>query len=123
LAAPLDLPVVPGDEALLHAAVRNLIDNAVRHGRSGGEVELRVTVEDGRVALSILDRGPGMPEALIDRAGERFFRVPGTSVDGAGLGLSLVRRIADLHGGALIIANRQDGAGLQATIHLPASGA
>lgn len=116
-----EIPAVQGDEALLHAAIRNLIDNAVRHGGAGGEIAVRLAAEAGQLTLSVLDRGPGMPEELIDRAGERFFRVPGASADGAGLGLSLARRIAELHGGALTVANRQDGAGLQATIHLPSA--
>lgn len=120
---PAGHPTVRGDEALLHVALRNLVDNAVRHAGAGGALELRLDVDAGHVALSVLDRGPGIPEALVGRAGERFFRVPGTSASGAGLGLSLVRRIAELHGGTLAIANRREGTGLQATLRLPLSGA
>lgn len=98
--------VVRGDPALIRIAVRNLLDNALRHGAEpGGDPTVAVAVAAGAVAVS--DRGPGLPAA--DSEGEELSRFRSASPGGTGLGLSIAARIAELHGGELIARNREGG--------------
>ena len=95
--------VVQGDERLLRRALRNLLENARRYGE-GGEITLsaeRTSSLPARVELRVCDRGPGIPEALRERIFEPFFRLPGHAEreGGVGLGLALVKQIAERHGG------------------------
>jgi signal transduction histidine kinase len=93
--------VLRGDPRLLRRLVRNLLDNARRHG-GGAAVEARVTrLASAGARLSVLDRGPGVPEAERERVFEPFYRPAGTPETGSGygLGLALVRQIALAHGG------------------------
>ncbi|OOG40020.1 two-component sensor histidine kinase [Polaromonas sp. A23] len=87
-----------GDETLLAVLVRNLVDNAVRYSPPLARVKVSVQQQAGRVVLSVEDSGPGMTEAERLRLGERFFRVTGNTESGSGLGWSIVRRIAAVHG-------------------------
>ncbi|MDE2401832.1 MAG: sensor histidine kinase N-terminal domain-containing protein [Burkholderiales bacterium] len=89
---------VPGNETLLAVLVRNLVDNAVRYSPPSARVNVGLQRRDGRVVLSVEDSGPGLTEADLLRLGERFFRVPGSPESGSGLGWSIVRRIAAVHG-------------------------
>ncbi len=110
-----------GDRVRLEQALGNLIDNALRHGE--GDVGLAV-VESGRaVELHVADSGPGLPPDFLDRAFERFSRPdaargPG---GGAGLGLSIVRMIAEAHGGSAHARNRPEG-GADVWVALPRDG-
>ena len=111
-----------GDERLLRRAVRNLLENARRYGGVGEiEVSLRAGPAPGSVKLSVDDRGEGVVPALRERIFEPFFRLPGHAeqAGGVGLGLSLVRQIAERHGGSVRCAAR-DGGGSSFTIELPA---
>ena len=92
---------VQGDEKLLRRAVRNLLENARRYG--GGEIDTRVHATPAGAELRICDRGPGVPEAHRERIFEAFFRLPGHAEreGGVGLGLALVRQIAQTHGGSV----------------------
>jgi signal transduction histidine kinase len=100
---------VPGDERLLRRALRNLLENARRYG--GGEVTLAAAREGGRAVLRVCDRGPGVPEALRERIFEPFFRLPGHAEreGGVGLGLALVKQIAQRHGGSVRCEAREGG--------------
>jgi signal transduction histidine kinase len=101
---------VSGDEKLLRRALRNLLENARRYG--GGEVGVQVRrAADGRAELSVCDRGPGVPEAHRERIFEAFFRLPGHAEreGGIGLGLALVRQIAQAHGGSVRCEPREGG--------------
>jgi two-component system sensor histidine kinase QseC len=89
---------VQGDATLLGVLVRNLLDNAVRYSPAAARVLVQMQQRDGRVHLSVEDSGPGLDESQRARLGERFFRVPGSEPGGSGLGWSIVRRIAALHG-------------------------
>lgn len=98
-----------GSARLLQRLVRNLLDNALRHGGGRAEVELRA--QPGQVELDVLDRGPGVEEGERERVFEPFYRVRGASEarGGVGLGLSLVRQIARQHGGEVVCLPRTGG--------------
>ncbi len=110
-----------GNERLIRRALRNLLENARRYG--GGEVELGVQRVGAQVELRVCDRGPGVPEAYRERIFEPFFRLPGHAekAGGVGLGLALVRQIAERHGGGVRCEPR-DGGGSCFTLGLPLSG-
>lgn len=100
----------------------NLIGNALRHAPAGGRIEARLERVAGGVALVVRDTGPGVPEELLPRLGERFFRVARESavngVEGTGLGLSIVDRIARLAGARMAFSNHPEG-GLVARVTFP----
>ena len=114
--------VVGGDERLLRRAVRNLLENARRYG--GGEITVGLSelgpatrartgasAVSRRVALRVCDRGPGVPAAMRERIFEPFFRLPGHAeqAGGVGLGLALVKQIAERHGGSVRCEPREGG--------------
>jgi signal transduction histidine kinase len=109
---------VPGEERLLRRAVRNLVENARRYG--GDQVEVEVRARADEVELAVSDRGPGVPEAYRERIFEAFFRLPGHAEreGGIGLGLSLVRQIAERHHGKVRCEPR-DGGGSCFVLCLP----
>ena len=116
--------VVPGVARLLRRAVRNLLENAVRHGRRTGRAEVvaQLSLQGGHAVLHIDDRGPGVPPDQRERIFEPFYRLPGASEreGGVGLGLALVRQIAARHGGSVACDNREGG-GARFTLRLPKS--
>lgn len=109
---------VAGDPALLRRMLRNLLENAARHGAP--PVEIEVTNEAGRVRITVSDRGPGVRERERERIFEPFYRAQGASerAGGAGLGLALVRQIATKHGGEVRCYAR-DGGGTAFMVTLP----
>jgi signal transduction histidine kinase len=121
--ASVDAPgqlFVAGDERLLRRALRNLLENARRYG--GGEIAVVLRpLERGGATMQVCDRGTGVPPAMRERIFEPFFRMPGHAeqAGGVGLGLSLVKQIAERHGGRIRCEGR-DGGGSCFTIELPA---
>ncbi len=113
---------VEGDPRLLGRMVRNLMQNALRHGAP--PVEARVERDDGRVRLSVRDHGAGVPEGEGERVFEAFYRPSGRSesAGGWGLGLSLVRQIAAHHGAIVRYESPADG-GARFVVEFPASSA
>jgi two-component system, OmpR family, sensor histidine kinase QseC len=107
---------VRGNPVLLRILLRNLIDNAVHHTPPGTSVHIDITNKQGQICLSVSDNGPGIPASELDRLGERFYRPLGTSASGSGLGLSIVKRIAEIHAASLQLASPENGNGLTATI-------
>jgi len=105
---------------LLRILLRNLIDNAVRYTPAGALVQVRVDREDGRSRITVSDNGPGIPEEEREKVLERFYRPLGSGEQGSGLGLSIVQRIAAIHGAKLQLASGEAGRGLQVTIAFPA---
>jgi signal transduction histidine kinase len=109
---------VRGDARLLRRLVRNLLENARRHGAP--PIELRVARTPRGGEIRVADHGGGVPEALRERVFEPFFRVPGAKeATGAGLGLALVRQIARRHGGEARCVARERG-GSEFLVELPA---
>ena len=103
--------------------MRNLLDNAIRYTPRGGRVDVRVSQWQGsppRAVLSVTDTGPGIPEAERGRVFDRFHRVPGTAAGGSGLGLALVRSVANRHEGQVALESGPGGTGLRVVVTLPA---
>ncbi|HEY2927561.1 HAMP domain-containing sensor histidine kinase [Piscinibacter sp.] len=115
--APL---VVTGDERLLRRALRNLLENAKRYG--GDDVSVSTERAGTDALVRVCDRGPGVPEPLRERIFEPFYRLPGHAEKsgGVGLGLSLVKQIAERHGGH-VRCEARDGGGSCFVIALPQS--
>ncbi len=105
-------------EALLVSALRNLLDNALRHSPRQGSVVLRIARLPGEVEFCVLDEGSGMNAAELAQATQRFWR-SGARDTGSGLGLSIVNAIAMRHGGELKLSQRPGG-GTAARLRLPA---
>lgn len=114
---------VLGDRAQLHAAVSNLVENAVRYSPEGSRVSVTVDDnEDDAVRISVADRGVGIPSEELERIFERFYRVdPARARDtgGTGLGLSIVKHVAASHGGSVEVWS-EPGTGSTFTLVLPA---
>jgi two-component system sensor histidine kinase QseC len=105
------LPIT-GDEGLLATLLRNLVDNAARYSPPGSLVTVRFTP----AALVVEDSGPGLADEQLARLGDRFYRAPGQSQSGSGLGISIVQRVAELHGLAVRFGNRGDRSGLRVSV-------
>jgi signal transduction histidine kinase len=115
---------VAGETRLLHRALRNLLENARRYG--GGDIEVSLRSVPGpagaRAEIRVCDRGPGVPPEMRERIFEPFFRMPGHAEQdgGVGLGLALVKQIAERHGGSVRCEGREGG-GSSFVIELPAA--
>ncbi|MFV2017742.1 sensor histidine kinase [Micromonospora sp. LOL_023] len=116
-AMPDTMPVVAsGDPALIRIALRNLIQNAVQHGRVADQpAEVRLTVTADPPTVRVRDRGGGLSEAVVDAPEQRF---RSGAEDGTGLGLSIASWVAELHGGKVRLVNVADG-GTEARLRLP----
>ncbi|MBI4260450.1 MAG: HAMP domain-containing protein [Actinobacteria bacterium] len=117
-----DRPVdVRGSARDLGLLVRNLIDNAVRYTRPGGEIEVSVGREDARAVIRVRDTGIGIPTRDLHRVFERFYRVDrarSRETGGTGLGLSIVKHVAENHGGSVDVRS-QLGVGSTFEVRLP----
>lgn len=111
---------VSGETRLLRRLIRNLLDNAQRYGRS--PIDIAVTRVNEDAALTVCDRGPGIPVSERERIFEPFYRLPGQREGdgGSGLGLAIVRQIARRHGGEALCEARPDG-GTCFRVTLPAA--
>jgi signal transduction histidine kinase len=100
---------IAGDERLLRRALRNLLENARRYG--GSDISVQVSTSGNQAMVQVCDRGPGVPEAQRERIFEPFYRLPGHAeqAGGVGLGLSLVKQIAERHGGRVRCTARDGG--------------
>jgi len=118
LQAPETL-VIEGHPVLLGRALDNLISNAIKFSSKDGEVQIRVAPVSEGVQISVEDRGPGVPESELAQLFSPFYRGSnGLRANGQGLGLAIVERIVQVHGGRCLAANRAGG-GLSMTLQLP----
>lgn len=113
LRVDLEDPVrLSGDEDKLRRMLINLIDNAIRYNREeDGEIRINLKVKNQKVLFEIYNSGKGIPDAELDRVFEQFYRVEksrSSSSGGSGLGLTIVRRIVELHHGHISITSEQD---------------
>lgn len=108
--AAANLPSIQGSALLLHELFANLLDNAIRYTPSGGTIAVRVRLGGGLV-VEVEDSGIGIPPAEREKVFERFYRVLGSGVDGSGLGLPIVKEIADLHHARVSLHDAANGSG------------
>jgi signal transduction histidine kinase len=103
---------------MLQRALDNLLRNALRFNPAAQPIEISACKQAGHLELSIRDHGPGTAAEHLTRLGEPFFRAPGQTSSGHGLGLAIARRAAERHGGQLELNNHAQG-GFVATLRLP----
>ena len=106
------------NEELLFIAFRNLFDNAIRYSPNLGSIHVEIGRHEQQIKVSIEDTGNGVDDEVLLRLGQRFFRVLGTQQQGSGLGISITRKIIELHNGTLRFMHAERG-GLRAEIILP----
>jgi two-component system OmpR family sensor kinase len=118
------LPVfVRGERDALGTLIRNLVDNAVRYTPPGGRVDVFVEKSPhvmARAVLRVLDNGPGIAREERERVFDRFYRRPGTPAPGSGLGMAIVKAIADAHGASIELGEGAQGQGLEVKVSFPA---
>jgi NtrC-family two-component system sensor histidine kinase KinB len=114
-----ELPEVSVDLGQIAHVFSNFVSNAVKHTKPGGEIALEASDHGPGVRFSVIDGGPGIPEEHQARLFERFFRVPGTEVSGAGLGLAIARELVAAQGGEIGVRS-QPGQGSEFYFDLPA---
>lgn len=110
--------IVEGNPLLLAEMIKNLLDNAIKYTPTGGSVVVRL-VHGSEAVVEIQDNGIGIPKADAERIFERFYRVLGTGAEGSGLGLSIVKEIADRHSARVSLAENHQGPGCLARVCLP----
>jgi signal transduction histidine kinase len=116
-----DGPMVKGDGDLLCTMLDNLLRNAIRFSPEGASVDVRVTMDEDDVCITVRDRGPGIPAEFIDKVFERFFQVPSeVGRQGSGIGLAIAHNVALLHDGHIAVSNVEDG-GCAFVVVLPLS--
>jgi signal transduction histidine kinase len=121
---PETLPPVLGDESALRRVFQNLVGNAIKYGATGGWIGLQAQAAGREVRIGVSDRGIGIAAAEQARIFEPFYRAPDVSsaqIHGAGLGLSLVKRIVEAHGGRITVRS-EPGHGSEFVVQLPAAG-
>ncbi|BCL74948.1 sensor histidine kinase [Jeongeupia sp. HS-3] len=114
-----EVMAISGRPELLQELVGNLIDNAIRYAGPGKMVTVRTTGIEGYARLQVIDNGPGVPEDERDKVFRRFYRIPGSQVEGSGLGLGIVHEIARLHDASIALSHTPGG-GLTVTVDFPA---
>jgi len=115
------LPLVSGDSLALHRVLDNLLGNAFKFTPKGGQVTVRLQRQGENVVLQVSDTGIGIPSDQLRRVFERFYQVDGSATrrfGGIGLGLALVKEIAEAHGGQVTVTS-QVGVGTTFTVSLP----
>lgn len=118
---PAELPMLRLDHVLFEQVLFNLIDNAAKYAPPGSVIRIQARTDRDRVLLQVLDEGPGIPQADIERVFDSFYRVSKTDHvrAGTGLGLSICRGFVEAMGGTISAANRADRSGAVFTITMP----
>jgi two-component system sensor histidine kinase QseC len=111
--AAVDVLGYPGLVAIM---LRNLIDNAIRYSPAGGNVCVQASGDGQAATVSVSDEGPGIAPEERSKVGQRFYRILGSGESGSGLGLSIVNRIAELHGATLALEDGSNGKGLSVAV-------
>ena len=107
---------IRGNAELIRVLIRNLLDNAIKHTPQGTTVQLSITQVEGRINLTVSDNGPGLVEEERSKVLQRFYRPEGTQEAGSGLGLSIVKRIAEVHDATLKVLPLSEGRGLRVSV-------
>ncbi len=108
--------VINGYPGLISVLLRNLVDNAIRYCAPGGTVRVDAARACAAASLSVTDDGRGIPPEEREKVGQRFYRVLGTGESGSGLGLSIVYRIAEIHGAPVTLGDGPGGKGLRVVV-------
>jgi signal transduction histidine kinase len=111
--------LITGDFMSLEIMISNLIDNAIKYSLPGGKVDIYLQKQHSRIALNIEDQGPGIPTTEKERVFNRFVRLQGNKVEGSGIGLSVVKKIVELHHAEIELSTPRDHAGLKVTVVFP----
>jgi len=119
LSAPRDCRV-EGDPFRLEQLLRNLIDNASQHGCAGGDIDVAIRREGASVLLQVANDGEPVPDDEVEQVFRPYYRLHAGSVRGAGLGLSIVKEIANQHAATVSIGRKADGQGCVVTVAFPA---
>jgi signal transduction histidine kinase len=121
----IDLGIVRFETAFIRAnadelrvLLDNLLDNAIRYTPTGGQVDVSVIVSAQKAIVTITDNGRGIPDDLLQRVFDRFFRAGGLETEGSGIGLAIVKTIAQRESAEITLCNRSDGHGLIASVAL-----
>ena len=117
--APQSTAMVDGNAFLLKEMLNNVLDNALRYTQRGGQVTVRVAPDTSVVKLVVEDTGPGIPETERERVFERFYRALDSGSEGCGLGLAIVREIAQSHGAEIKLESGARGVGTAVQIAFP----
>jgi CheY-like chemotaxis protein len=116
-------PMVAGDATRLTQVFGNLLDNAVKYTAPGGDIVIEAAESaEGMAVISVRDNGVGIPPAMLHRIFEPFHQVSASlarSQGGLGLGLALVRRLVEMHGGKVTARSAGEGQGAEFAVHLP----
>ena len=110
---------ISGARDELHRLALNLLENALRHTDPGTAVEASVERSNGHIVLAVEDDGPGIPAELQDKVFERFFRAHGDRSGSSGLGLAIVRAVAESHQGSVQLEPPLDGRGARFVVRCP----
>jgi two-component system, OmpR family, sensor histidine kinase QseC len=114
-----DACVVQGDATLLTVLVRNLVDNAIRYSPADATVNVALSQTDIGVQLKVEDSGTGMTDQDMQNLGARFFRGTGNEKSGSGLGWSIIKRVADVHGADVRVSQSNFLSGLEVVVNWP----
>ena len=114
------MPYVEGDSVRLTQVIANLLNNAARYTPPGGRIEIAFGTDDGQAFVSVTDNGCGLRPEVLDRIFDMFVQErTATSGGGLGLGLSLARRLVELHGGQISAQSEGTGRGSRFELRLP----
>jgi two-component system sensor histidine kinase KdpD len=117
---PEQLPPIELDYIEIDEVLGNLLANAAKYSPPGSPIEVKVAQKSDRILVMVTDRGPGIPDAALERVFEPFYRVPGSKARGMGLGLAVAKGLVEAHGGCISARNRPEG-GAEISFYLPAS--
>ena len=121
---PAESLTIVFDRTRISQVVGNLLDNAVRHTPTGGTVTVSATVRQSMASVTVADTGEGIPDDVLPFVFDRFYRVDSSrsrATGGAGLGLTIARKLVDAHGGSIRVES-EAGRGASFTFDLPLDG-
>jgi len=110
---------INANETAIGILIRNLLENAIRYTPSKGHVSLNISHSKTSATIQVIDTGPGVPLEMRERIFDRFYRQIGNTVKGSGLGLSIAKRIVDIHEGTIVAKTPANGKGLEMRVDFP----
>ena len=120
-----ELPAIMADGVKLKRILTNLVGNAIKFTPRGGEIKLRALAKDGGLRIEVVDNGIGIPQNLLERVFEKFYQIDSSytrEAGGIGMGLTIARELAELHGGRLFAESTGPGKGSKLIVELPVEG-